>query len=165
MYLSNQNHYSFPALHLPSSHYFPLNGFAVCSHFLPILRHLFMALSLTTCHQHKNSIALYASTSNQISVVTFMNIQHMVHFYQKRQHSVAKQGMRQEFGSAGALIYFLEEKGGPHRGLCFIWLLMVISRIFNISKFSSSMQQCKKKIVSVGYCEGLYLVKNQFVTA
>ena len=42
---------------------------------------------------------------------------------------------------------------------------IVISRIFNISKLSNSMQWFKKKSMSVGYCEGLYLVKNQIVTA
>jgi hypothetical protein len=39
---------------------------------------------------------------------------------------------------------------------------IVISRIFNIRKLSSSLQWCKKKDLSVGYCERLYLVKNQF---
>ena len=42
---------------------------------------------------------------------------------------------------------------------------IIILRIFNINKLSSSMQWCKKKDLSVVYCKGLNLVKNQFVTA
>ena len=44
-------------------------------------------------------------------------------------------------------------------------LSIVILRIFTIRKLSSFMQWFKEKDLSVGYCEGLYLVKNQFVTA
>lgn len=54
----------------------------------------------------------------------------------------------------------------PKRGSFVKWCIsIVISRIFNISKLSNSMQWFKKKSMSVGYCEGLYLVKNQIVTA
>ena len=54
----------------------------------------------------------------------------------------------------------------PKRGSFVKWCIsIVISRIFNISKLSNSMQWFKIKSMSVGYCEGLYLVKNQIVTA
>ena len=42
---------------------------------------------------------------------------------------------------------------------------IIISRIFTVKKLSSSMQWCKENGLSAGYCEGLYLVKNQFMTA
>ena len=40
---------------------------------------------------------------------------------------------------------------------------IIVLRIFNISKLSSSVQCCKKK--GLGFSNWLYLVKNQFVTA
>jgi hypothetical protein len=54
----------------------------------------------------------------------------------------------------------------PKRGSFVKWCIsIVILRIFTIRKLSSFMQWFKEKDLSVGYCEGLYLVKNQFVTA
>ena len=45
-----------------------------------------------------------------------------------------------------------------------VYISIIISRIFTVRKLSSLMQWGKKKALSVGYCEGLYLLKNQFVT-
>ena len=54
----------------------------------------------------------------------------------------------------------------PKRGSFVEWCIsIIILRIFTVRKLSSSMQRCKEKGWSVGYCKGLYLVKNQFVTA
>ena len=54
----------------------------------------------------------------------------------------------------------------PFRYIVVKWCIsIIISRIFTVRKLSSSMQWCKEKGLSVGYCEGLHLVKNQFVTA
>ena len=54
----------------------------------------------------------------------------------------------------------------PKRGSFVEWCIsIIILRIFTVRKLSSSMQRCKEKGLSVGYCKGLYLVKNQFVTA
>jgi hypothetical protein len=54
----------------------------------------------------------------------------------------------------------------PKRGSFVKWFIsIVILRIFSIRKLTSFMQWFKEKNLSVGYCEGLYLVKNQFVTA